>query len=184
MLILFNKPYGVISQFSHHEKFKTLKDYINIPNVYPAGRLDADSEGLIILTDNGALQNKISSPRFKLEKKYWVQLDGDISDGAINLLRNGVQIKDYKTEPAKVKKIDEPNLWPRQKPIRFRKEIPTSWIEIIISEGRNRQIRRMTASVNFPTLRLVRVQIGNFSLTGLEPGKFSIIENYKINKMI
>ncbi|MEK9771440.1 MAG: pseudouridine synthase [Nitrosomonadales bacterium] len=184
MLILFNKPYGVISQFSHHEKFKTLKDYINIPNVYPAGRLDADSEGLIILTDNGALQNKISSPKFKLQKKYWVQLDGDVNNDAIDLLRQGVRIKDYKTEPAEVKKIDEPNLWAREKPVRFRKEIPTSWIEIIISEGKNRQIRRMTAAVNFPTLRLIRVQIGNFSLNGLEPGNYSVIEDFKINKMI
>jgi len=172
-LILFNKPYGVICQFSAHEKHPSLAEYIPIKNVYPAGRLDHDSEGLLLLTDDGKLQHKIADPKNKMKKTYWVQVDNAITLSAVEQLKKGVMLKDGKTKPAQAHIIAEPdNLWPRIPPVRFRKEIPTSWIELTIQEGRNRQVRRMTAAVGFPTLRLVRCKIGEWSLSDLSPGEF------------
>lgn len=173
MLILFNKPYGVICQFSEHEKHPTLKDYIPVPGVYAAGRLDTDSEGLLILTDDGALQHRIANPRHKENKIYWVQVEGVPEDVQLEPLRHGVDLGDFVTRPAKVRVIDEPvGLWPRTPPIRERKAIPTSWLEVIISEGKNRQVRRMTAKIGFPTLRLVRAAIGGHRLESLQPGEW------------
>jgi len=171
MLILFNKPYGVICQFSSDGMHPTLKDYLQIPGVYAAGRLDTDSEGLLILTDDGALQHKISHPRHKQAKTYWAQVEGNPTPEALEQLRRGVNLGDFTTQPATAKLIPEPpGLWPRNPPVRFRKEIPTSWIELVIREGKNRQVRRMTAKVGFPTLRLIRYRIGDWSLDGLAPG--------------
>lgn len=173
MLILFNKPYGVICQFSPHEKHKTLKDYIAVPGVYAAGRLDTDSEGLLILTDDGRLQHRISHPRHKEFKTYWVQVEGDPSDEALEPLRHGMDLGDFITQPAKVRRIEEPaGLWPRHPPIRERKAIPTAWLEVIIAEGKNRQVRRMTAKAGFPTLRLVRYAVGQHTLEGIAPGEW------------
>jgi len=170
-LIALNKPFGVICQFSGDNN--TLSDYVDIPNVYPAGRLDKDSEGLVILTDDGKLQNLISSPKQNKTKTYVVQVEGNISDTAVATLKKGVNLKDGNTKSAAVKIIDEPNwLWARTPPIRVRKNIPTSWIEISISEGRNRQIRRMTASVGFPTLRLIRTKIDKWDLGDLILGSY------------
>ena len=176
MLILFNKPYGVISQFSIHEKYSTLKDFIPYQNVYPAGRLDTDSEGLLILTDNGAFQNKISSPSNNVFKTYLVQVENIPNINDIDKLSKGVIIKGKLTKPARVKRIDDPNLWLRNPPIRKRKLIPTSWLEIKISEGKNRQVRRMTAAISYPTLRLVRTGMGEFTISDMKPGEFSVIE--------
>lgn len=171
MLILFNKPYGVVCQFSAHEAHETLKDYIDVPGVYAAGRLDTDSEGLLILTDDGAMQHRLSHPRHKEFKTYWVQVEGDPSDAQLAPLRKGVDLGDFITKPARVRRIDAPlGLWPRFPPIRERKAIPTSWLEVIIAEGKNRQVRRMTAKVGFPTLRLIRYAIGQHTLEGLAPG--------------
>ena len=163
-LILFNKPYGVISQFSEHEKHIPLSNYITEKEFYPAGRLDHDSEGLLILTDEGNIQHCLSHPKHKQPKTYWVQVDGDITDAALEELEKGVTLKDGLTKPAVARKIDEPDLWPRDPPVRYRAEIPTSWCELTITEGKNRQVRRMTAAVGFPTLRLVRIAIGDFNL--------------------
>jgi len=172
-LILFNKPYGVICQFSPHEKHPSLKDYLPIADIYPAGRLDHDSEGLLLLTDDGGLQHRISHPKNKMPKTYWAQLDDRITDAAIQQLRQGVQLKDGMTKPARVQRLEAPGrLWPREPPIRVRQQIPTSWIEITIREGRNRQVRRMTAAVGFPTLRLIRVQVGEWQLGDLQPGEY------------
>lgn len=175
MIILFNKPYNVLCQFTDNEGRKTLADYITIKNVYAAGRLDYDSEGLVILTDDGRVQNLISNPVHKLEKTYWVQVEGIPDEEAIIKLRTGVLLKDGMTKPAKVKIIDEPRVEERTPPIRKRKNIPTSWIELKIYEGRNRQVRRMTASVGYPTLRLIRIAIGEWSITGINPGDFKQI---------
>ena len=176
-LVLFNKPYGVICQFSPDEKHPCLAEYIPIKEVYPAGRLDHDSEGLLLLTDDGKLQHKIANPKNKMAKTYRVQVDNDITDDAIAQLRKGVQLKDGLTKPAQCKRIDEPeDLWPRDPPVRFRKNIPTSWIELTIREGKNRQVRRMTAAVGFPTLRLIRVKIGEWDLSGLQPGEYRVID--------
>ena len=176
-LVLFNKPFGVLSQFTDSSGRKTLADYITIKNVYAAGRLDKDSEGLLLLTDDGRLQNKIAHPREKLAKHYWVQVEGKVSDLAIHQLQEGVNLKDGTTAPAKVDLIDEPlGLWQRNPPIRVRKSIPTQWLLIIIREGRNRQIRRMTAAVGHPTLRLIRFRVGNWKLGQIERGEFKVLE--------
>ncbi len=169
MLYAFNKPFGVLCQFSGEGK--TLSDYINVKNIYPAGRLDKDSEGLLLLTDDGKLQHQISHPKFDKEKTYIVQVDGEITTNAIQKLCGGVQLKDGLTKPAKALIIAEPDwLWDRVPPVRFRKNIPTSWIEIKITEGKNRQVRRMTAHVGFPTLRLIRTQISDWSLNTISVG--------------
>ena len=173
LLLLFNKPYGVLSQFTAEGRWQGLKDFIPVPDVYAAGRLDADSEGLLILTDDGALQKRIADPAHKLPKVYWAQVEGIPDDAALAQLRKGVDLGDFVTRPAKVRKMDEPaGLWPRNPPIRYRKAIPTSWLELTINEGKNRQVRRMTAKAGYPTLRLIRWSIGDWSLNGLTPGEW------------
>jgi 23S rRNA pseudouridine2457 synthase len=172
MLILVNKPYGVICQFSPSGAHPTLASLVSVPRVYPAGRLDTDSEGLLLLTDDGRLQALIADPRHKLEKGYWVQVEGMPADGPLEALRQGVDLGDFVTRPALVDAIAEPpGLWPRDPPIRVRKAIPTSWLDVRIREGRNRQVRRMTARVGLPTLRLIRYAVGPWTLAGLPPGQ-------------
>lgn len=173
MLLIFNKPYNVLCQFTDNENRATLADFIDIKGVYPAGRLDRDSEGLVLLTNNGTLQHLISHPRHKLKKRYWVQIEGNPDQRALDKLRNGISLKDGKTSPAIVKAISPPEIWPRTPPIRYRATIPTSWLELTITEGRNRQVRRMTAAVGFPTLRLIRISVGPWSLSDLEPGQWT-----------
>lgn len=180
MFVLFNKPFNVLSQFTDTEGRETLADYIKLKNIYPAGRLDRDSEGLLILTSFGKLQHYISQPRFKMEKTYWAQLEREITPDAIDYLRTGVKLKDGPTAPAKANIIDEPNVWPRNPPIRERKNVPTSWIEITITEGRNRQVRRMTAEAGFPTLRLIRIAIGPWQLGNLQPGQYKEISRNEL----
>jgi 23S rRNA pseudouridine2457 synthase len=176
-IILLNKPYGVLCQFTDKQGRATLADYINDKNAYAAGRLDRDSEGLVVLTDDGRLQHKITDPENKMDKTYWVQTEGEINDTALQALRDGVDLKDGKTRKARAKRINEPaSLWPRQPPIRQRKHIPTSWIELTIREGRNRQVRRMTAAVGFPTLRLIRYRVGSWTIEGIPPGEYTTIE--------
>jgi len=175
-LILFNKPFRVMSQFSALGDKITLAQYIDIPNVYPAGRLDYDSEGLLLLTGDGNLQHRISHPKHKLEKTYWVQVEGAPDPATQRALRDGVLLSDGPTLPAAVRQLDEPALWPRQPPIRERRAIPTHWLEIVIGEGRNRQVRRMTAAVGLPTLRLVRVAIGPWRLDDLQPGTWRAVD--------
>ena len=170
-LILFNKPYGVLSQFTAEGRWRGLKDFIALPGVYVAGRLDADSEGLLLLTNDGQLQARISDPRFKLEKTYWVQVEGEPDDAALEALRRGVQLKDGLTRPAKASLMAAPpDLWAREPPVRVRQSIPTCWLSLSIHEGRNRQVRRMTAAVSFPTLRLIRAAVGPCTLAQLAPG--------------
>jgi 23S rRNA pseudouridine2457 synthase len=177
VLLAFNKPFGVACKFSPEPGRKTLADYINVKGVYPAGRLDTDSEGLMLLTDDGTLQSRIAEPKYKIAKVYWAQVDGSPSHTALEQLRQGVDLGDFRTQPATANLIAEPEkLWPRDPPIRYRAKIPTAWIELQIHEGKNRQVRRMTAKVGFPTLRLIRAAIGQLSLEGLAPGTWREIE--------
>jgi len=178
-IILFNKPFGVLSQFTDRnqpEARATLSDYIDVPHVYPAGRLDRDSEGLLILTDDGALQARIASPRHKTPKTYLVQVEGEPDAVSLDRLRSGVVLNDGPTRPAEARRIAPPPLWPRDPPVRYRKSVADSWLEIVITEGRNRQVRRMTAAVGYPTLRLVRLRIGAWDLGDLAPGMWREVE--------
>ncbi len=176
MIVLFNKPFNVVCQFSEHERHPTLKDYIDIPKVYAAGRLDTDSEGLLILTDDGLLQHRLSHPRHKEIKTYWVQVEGSPAMDDLKPLINGVQLNDFTAQPAQVRIIDEPkHLWERKPPIRERKQIPTTWLEMKIAEGKNRQVRRMTAKVGFPTLRLIRYAIGEYTIDDIAIGCYQVL---------
>lgn len=176
MIVLFNKPYDVLCQFTDPGGRRTLADFIELDQIYPAGRLDRDSEGLVVLTDDGRLQRKITDPRFKMSKTYWVQVEGSPSEKSVAALSEGVALNDGLTLPARARRIREPaGLWPREPPIRYRRSIPTSWLELTIREGRNRQVRRMTAAVGHPTLRLVRQRVGSWTLDGLAPGAYRVV---------
>lgn len=177
MLIAFNKPFGVVCKFRPEPGRTTLADYIDLPNVYPAGRLDTDSEGLLLLTDDGGLQARIANPRHKLAKIYWAQVEGAPTEAALAPLRRGVDLGDFTTKPAGARIINEPaNLWPRDPPIRYRAKIPTTWLELTLREGKNRQVRRMTARVGFPTLRLVRAAVGRLGVDSVAPGTWREID--------
>lgn len=177
-LILLNKPYGVLSQFTGGKEGAqdTLAHLVDLPDVYPAGRLDKDSEGLLLLTDDGRLQSRIAEPRYKMAKTYLVQVEGEASDEALQRLANGVELKDGLTAPARARRIDPPAVWDREPPVRYRKTVPDSWIALEITEGRNRQVRRMTAAVGLPTLRLIRWRIGEWSVDGIAPGTYREIQ--------
>jgi 23S rRNA pseudouridine2457 synthase len=185
-IYLFNKPYGVLTQFTDSNDRAVLADYIDVPAIYPAGRLDKDSEGLLLLTDDGKLQQAVSDPAFKLAKTYLVQVEGIPGDDALDKLRTGVELKDGMTRPAKVLRVErEPKgLWQRNPPVRYRASIPDCWIEITIKEGRNRQVRRMTAAIGHPTLRLIRKAIGDFRLDGLKPGELKQLPDEEVEKFI
>lgn len=176
MLLILNKPFQVLSQFTTDSDKDTLASYVDIAKLYPAGRLDYDSEGLLLLTDQGSLQHLIASPKFKMPKTYWVQVEGDITSHAIDQLKQGVELKDGITKPADCRSIPSPSVWERVPPIRERANIPTSWIELTITEGKNRQVRRMTAHVGFPTLRLIRAAIGPYSIENIAPGQYEVVE--------
>ena len=176
-IVFLNKPYGVLSQFTPEGKWRALDTFIPVKGVYVAGRLDADSEGLLILTDDGKLQARIADPKHKLEKTYWAQVEGVPDEAALDKLRAGIALSDFTARPAKVRLIDEPaSLWPRDPPIRYRAAIPTAWLEIRIAEGKNRQVRRMTAAIGYPTLRLIRAAIGAATLAGLAPGQWRQVD--------
>ena len=174
MLILLNKPFHVLSQFRDEAGRETLSDYVDVPNVYPAGRLDYDSEGLLILTDDGGLQQRIANPRYGKGKEYWVQVEGIPRERDLERLRAGVTLKDGPTRPARVQLIEPPQVWERVPPIRERRHIPTCWLSLTICEGRNRQVRRMTAHIGYPTLRLIRYRVGDWTLEGIRPGEYRI----------
>lgn len=175
VLVALNKPYDVLTQFTDDQGRQTLKDFVDMPGIYPAGRLDRDSEGLLLLTNDGQLQASIADPKHKLAKTYWVQVEGLPSEDQLHQLRSGVLLKDGLTLPADIQQLAEPELWPRDPPVRYRASIPTRWLSITIREGRNRQVRRMTAAVGLPTLRLVRVQIGEWTLGDLQPGQWQTL---------
>ena len=181
--MIFYKPYGVLSQFTQETaEHRTLKEYIDVPDVYPVGRLDWDSEGLLLLTNDGQLQHRLSHPRFGHERSYWVQVERFPDADALQNLRTGVVIQNYRTQPARVRLLSaQPDLPERHPPIRFRKHVPTAWLEITLTEGKNRQVRRMTAAVGFPTLRLVRVSVAHLSLNGLEPGEWRYLMPWELN---
>ncbi|MFM7065322.1 MAG: pseudouridine synthase [Gammaproteobacteria bacterium] len=180
-LLLVNKPYGVLTQFTDRQGRPTLADFVPVPGVYPAGRLDADSEGLVLLTNHGPLQAMLADPRHKAPKVYWVQVEGSVDDESLLPLRAGVLLNDGPALPARVRAMDEPRLWPRSPPIRHRERIPTTWLEVELREGRNRQVRRMTAAVGLPTLRLVRHSVGPWTVDGLFPGEWREIPSAEIN---
>ncbi|MFO7287983.1 MAG: pseudouridine synthase [Gammaproteobacteria bacterium] len=176
-VLLFNKPFRVLSQFTRIDGKACLADHLSAPGMRPAGRLDYDSEGLLVLTDSGALQARLAHPRYKTEKVYYAQVEGEPSGAALDALRRGVVLRDGPTRPARVERVDEPDwLWPRDPPIRFRKRVPTAWLTLAITEGRNRQVRRMTAAVGLPTLRLIRWSVGPWTLEGLAPGEWRVVE--------
>ena len=179
MIVLFNKPFQVLSQFTREGNKKTLADFIDISNVYAAGRLDYDSEGLLILTDDGKLQQRITNPKYGKQKQYWVQVEGTPGTADLDRLRKGVKLKDGPTRPAGVQMIGQPEVWDRVPPIRQRRHIPTSWLNLSISEGRNRQVRRMTAHIGYPTLRLIRHRVGDWRLNGIEVGEY-VIKNHRV----
>ena len=175
-LLILNKPFGVLCQFGREGERQSLADFVRVPGVYPAGRLDADSEGLVALTDDGRLQAAITDPRHRLAKTYWVQVEGRVDRPALEALRRGVDLRDGRTRPAGARSIAAPPLWERDPPIRFRKSVPTAWLELVLREGRNRQVRRMTAAVGLPTLRLVRWAVGPWTVAGLAPGEWREVD--------